>query len=234
MPVPPLSIFAWLTLMGTETSCRRSIPPHSTLCPFTGRGLSAEQFGLTQAANQSTGSIQIQTKGQGGFNALALLLNGGLLSTTAVVQGVSGMIDVYQFQGSYTGSFHNATTSTDSPATAQMATVRPTSGVIFFLTTDLAAFHQTGSAFFGFIGTYSTNAFSAVATSGGGQDTMTLTANPDGTMSMIGTFTKAGSILTSLNCTGLAHPEQITANCVAGFNNGASNNLTMTLNHTDQ
>lgn len=210
-------------------------PPTLNPLPANGQvAMFAEQFGLTQAANQSTGSIQIETKGAGGFNALGLLLNGGLLSTTAVVAGVTGMIDPTQFEGSYTGSFHNASTGTDSVASAFIAVVRSISAMIFVLSSDSTVFHATGTIELLFFGNYGSGPFTLTGSNGGGADTYTTTINPDGTMSLSGSFTRPQDTITSLNCNGQAHPEQITGNCVAMLKDGTSNNLTMTLNHTNQ
>jgi hypothetical protein len=177
----------------------------------------ATQFGLTQAANQSTGSIQVQSTNAGTFNALALLLKDGLLSTTAVVPGVGGVStaqDLPQFEGSYTGTIHDTSTGMDSAARIIFAPVQSIKTMVFILTFD----SNNGPSEIPLFGPYDTNGLNLQQDLGFGP--IALTVSSSGTMTFTAMDTRPpgpNHNISTINCTGQAHSDRITANCTTVF-----------------
>ncbi|MGB7624839.1 MAG: hypothetical protein WBN92_21030 [Terriglobia bacterium] len=218
---------------GNGTSMQTVDPPALNPLPVNGQVAAfASQFGLTQAENQSTGTIQIQTTSPGGFHALALLLKGGLLSSTAVVDGASGFFDVEQFRGSFTGTFHDNSTGTDTPVHAEFAPVEADAMLFFHMTFDATFLRTPGTAEVLAFGPYDRNGFTISFPSASNTFTMTVSAN--GTMTTTSTDTKPADPIASFNCSGQAHSEGSTSNCVVTFKDSTTKNVTLTLHHTNQ
>lgn len=212
-------------------------PPELNPLPVNGQDAKfVSQFGFTHTANQSSGSIQIQTSDVadlGSFNALALLLRGPQLASTATVVGVTGENSLEQFAGSYTGQWNNTTFSTSGGAFASMAGVASTQTAFFELT-------LTGPVFGGSNPppTVLAGPISAGAVSLTGNSTLfgpvSLTIAADGTM----TFTAnsvPGPLVATFTINGTAHPDKITGNYTITFKAGGNPaNGTLVLNHTNQ
>ncbi|MDD5544497.1 MAG: hypothetical protein PHX83_15130 [Acidobacteriia bacterium] len=212
-------------------------PPELNPLPVNGQDAKfVSQFGFTHTANQSSGSIRIQTgdvADTGSFNALALLLKGPALASTATVVGVTGENSLEQFAGSYTGHWNNTTFSTSGDAFASMAGVASTQVAFFQLTLTGPVFGGSNPPPTTLAGTFSSG---AVNLSGNSDlfGPVTLTIAPDGTM----TFTAnsvPGPLVATFTINGMAHPDKITGNYTITFKAGGNPaNGTLVLNHTNQ
>ncbi|HEY3130239.1 MAG TPA: hypothetical protein VGL91_12340 [Acidobacteriota bacterium] len=192
----------------------------------------ATEFAFTQVANRSSGSIQIQVKGTGTFNALALLLRNGLLASTAIVPGAAGKFSPEQFHGSYTGKWTNTTFGSTGDATVNIGVIQSTQTVLFRLTLGGNVFGAPNAPPTMLFGTYTSSGFTASGDSPlFGPVTMSITA--DGTWTFTANNVPGGTIAT-FKLTGTAYPDRMTGNYAVTFKAGGGANGTLTLNHTGQ
>jgi len=192
------------------------------------------QFGFTQVANRSTGSIQIQAKGSGSFSAFALLLRDGMLSSTAVVRGVSGKMTLDEFGRAYSGLWRNTSAGGQGEMTVAMSVNITTKTVVINLTLvpndaifaskDKQALPTT------LIGTYNVNGFTATGTSAV-FGPMTLTIKADGAWTFAAD-SLPDPVFATFRITGLARPDKITGDWVMTLKSGAKCcDGTVVLNH---
>ena len=207
-------------------------PELNPLAPNAQASKFLREYGFTRIANRSTGSVQIQTKGAGPFNALALLLRGALLSTTAVVPGVTGKIDPEQFHGSFTGSWKNTTFNTSGDAALVIGVVQSTRSILFRLTLGGSVFGSPNAAPTTLFGTYDNNTYTATGDSAlFGPVTMTITAEGVWTLTA---NSVPGPTIATFRITGSAHPDKFTGNYALTFKVGGGATGTITLSHTGQ
>lgn len=218
---------AGTTVQSVDPPELNPLPPNGQASKFV------EQYGLTQAANQSGGSVQIITKGAGGFNALALLLNGGQFSTTALVAGVVGKQTLEMFQGSsFTGTWMNTTFMTTGGAAASFSGVASTNTFFFKLTLTGPVFGGANPAPTLLSGTINGNTVTANGTS----DLfgpVSLTITEDGTLTFTANSVPGPTVATYV-INGTAHSDKITGNFTATLKAGGSAVGTIVLNHTNQ
>ncbi|MBZ5555102.1 MAG: hypothetical protein LAO21_20495 [Acidobacteriia bacterium] len=145
-------------------------------------------------------SYRFRTDSPGGFHALALLLKDGLLSSTSVVDGASGFFDVQQFRGSFTGTFHDTTTGTDTPVHAEFAPVEADTTLFFHMTFDAGFLRTPGTAESFAFGPYDRNGFTIGFA--GGQNSFSMTVSANGTLTTTAADTRPTDPLASFNCSG--------------------------------
>lgn len=187
------------------------------------------EFGFSQAADRSSGSVQIRAKQGGSFAALALLSGKGTLSSVPVAAGAAGSFSFEQFQGSYTGSWTNGPDSGGQVALA-VGTVPSLQGISlrFTFTGLFLGIQDLGPLdLFGF---YDQDGLQAL-----GQSPvlgpLSLTILPDGSWTLSAQDPIHASI-TSFVMTGSGFPDTIDTEYSVMLANQAQMTGTIVLNHS--
>jgi hypothetical protein len=171
------------------------LAPNGQVSKFVG------EYGLTQAANRSDGTVLIFATTPGGsFSALALLMNGAKqLSTTAVIDGAAPGDSPRQFQGSYTGTWNNTTFATNGTIALSMGLVESTRSMLVRITITGNIFGGSPPPPFLFYSAYDLSAKNTV--------------NASGSDPLLGnyTFTVDNNLKFTFTSTGIANPN------VSGF-----------------
>jgi hypothetical protein len=207
-------------------------PPE--LNPLPGNGQASKflrEYGFTQINNRSSNTVRIQTKGAGQFAALGLLLRGGLLSSTAVVKGVTGKFSFDEFNQAYSGPWRNTTFNSTGTATLTLALNPAASLVAINLTMTGNVFGAPAPAgAVTLVGTYNENGFTATGTSTLFGPT-TLTVGSDGNWTLTANNVPTGNVAT-VRITGTAYPDRITGAYTVTFRTGGGASGTITMNNS--
>lgn len=198
-------------------------PPE--LNPLAANGQVAEfvsQFGFSQTANQSTGSIQILVKGAGEFSGLGLLIKNGTLASTAVLRGGGPNASANfapTFVGNYSGTWTNTTFGSTGGITMSASVNTSTGASVVNLTMTGNVFGVSGGTA-SLSGNGNLGAFTATGTSAlFGPSTMTV--NPDGSFTFTANSVPTGSVAT-FTMTGKATATGITGTYTVTFKGGGS------------
>lgn len=208
-------------------------PPELNPLPVNGQVAKfITQFSqFTQVANRSSGSIQILTNGAGSFNAFALLLRNGQLSSTVVSFGAAGHVTPKQFQGSFTGPWNDTTFGTTGTVAASVGFAESTQALFFRMTMTGNVFGSPNPAPTLLYGTVTGN-------------TVTFSGNSDlfGPVTMIvradTTYTFTANSVPSPNVSafvmnGVMHNDRITGNYTVTLKIGGTAVGTIVLDHTN-
>jgi hypothetical protein len=188
------------------------------------------EFGFSSISNLSSGSIQIQTKGDGKFSALGLLVRNGAFATTGIIPGASGQLTPELFEGSYTGTWTNKTFGSTGGAFLSDGVITSTNTVLIQLTLTGNAFGAPNPPATLLAGTYTSSGLSLSGTSAlFGPVTMTVGA--DGSWKLTANSVPGG-VASTFQVNGTAGPEGFSGNYTVGLVGGGTAIGTISMTHS--